>query len=56
MRIPRRAAAAIAATTAVGVARTTAQGHAMTMSVITRFISPSENHQVSAASMRIVGV
>ena len=55
MKMPRRAAAATAATTAVGVASTTAHGHAITISVITRLMS-SVNHQVTQASISTVGV
>ena len=55
IKIPRRAAAATAATTAVGVASTIEQGQAMTRNAITLLIS-SVNHQVTAATISTVGV
>ena len=55
MKMPRRAAAATAATTAVGVASTTAQGQAMTRKAITLRRS-SVNHQVTHAIISTVGV
>ena len=55
MRIPRRAAAAIAAITAEGVAITRAQGQDMTSTAITRLRSRVKN-QTRAATMRTVGV